>query len=97
MFVIILGVGWIFTGIALYPTQSDITEIKEAIQLSKDTNLPLYNSWGEGWLITYLGKETEYKISYPDPDWNNLTKPFYAYSSTNLDCNKLNKRTYYCN
>jgi len=90
-------VGLVFMSPFLYPTQVDLKEMKEAIQLSNDLNVPLYNSWGEGWIFTYLGVETNYKISYPDPDWNHLEPPYTAYSKTmDLNCEKINTYTYKC-
>ena len=90
-------IGLTFMSVFMYPTQTDLTEMREAIQLSEDLNLPLYNSWGEGWIFTYLGMETKYKISYPDPDWNNLSTPYVAYSKNiDLNCKKINKHSYLC-
>ena len=97
--ILILGFGWVITSVNLFPTQSDLKEIKELIELSEDQNIPMYNDFGNGWLITFMGKETDYKIGYPEPDYNNLPRPFYAYSSKKLekhDCVKLNKKTYFC-
>lgn len=94
--ILILGVGWVITAINLYPTDSNIQEIQEVIRLSNDNNIVLYNDFGSGWLITYLGKEVEYKASYPNPDYNNLKKPYYAYTNKKLDCTKINNKTYFC-
>lgn len=90
-------VGLVFMSPFLYPTQTDLSEMKEDIVLAKDLNVPLYNSWGDGWIFTYLGFETNYKISYPDPDWNNLPSPYIAYSRpVDLNCEKINTRSYKC-
>jgi len=90
-------VGLVIMSPFLYPTQTDLKEMRETIQLSKDLNVPLYNSWGEGWIFTYLGVETKYKISYPDPDWNNIKPPYVAYSKNeDLNCEKVNTHTYLC-
>lgn len=99
MFVcLMLGVGWFFMGLNMYPTQSDLEEMKSAIKLSKDNNVILYNDWGDGWILVSLGYNTEYKSSYPNPDWNKLQRPFIAWSKTEiLDCNKVTKKIQYCN
>lgn len=97
VFVIVFGIGFVISGVSLYPQQSDFVEMQEIIVLSKDNNVPLYNEWGSGWFFEYLGFETNYKVSYPDPDWNRLDKPFYAYSRIqDLNCSKINKNSYIC-
>lgn len=90
-------IGLVIMSAFLYPTQTDLTEMKEDIALSKELGIPLYNSWGEGWTFVYLGYDTNYKISYPDPDWNNLVPPYIAYSKTvDLNCEKINTYSYKC-
>lgn len=90
-------VGLVLMSQFLYPTQTDIKEMSQAIELSNDLNLPLYNSWGEGWIFVWLGYDTNYKISYPDPDWNNISKPYIAYSKIiDLNCEKIDTHTYLC-
>lgn len=93
---IILLIGYFLMGINLYPTQNDLNEMKNAIQLSKDKNIILYNDWGDGWIFTYLGYETNYKISPPNPDWNKLTKPFFAWSKQDFNCEKVTKSLWFC-
>jgi len=78
------------------PTTQDFDSIKEAIQLSKDTNLPLYNDWDYGWWFWYNGYETKYKISFPNPDWNKLPKPYIAYTDLNLPCEQLKEKVFIC-
>lgn len=95
-FVIILGFGWIVTGIQLAPNHSDLIEMKEAINLAEDMNFPLFNSWGYGWQFRYLGYNTIYAVSPPEPDWNNLSRPYIAYSNKKLDCEQINKKTFIC-
>lgn len=85
-------------GYSLYPTTNDLNEIKKAIQLSKDTNLPIYNDWGEGWIFISQDYPTKYFASTPNPDWNNLKKPYLAWTTETLpNCqtikNKLKKCT----
>ena len=90
-------IGLTITSLYLFPTQSDIKEIDFAIQYAKDNNLPLYNDWGVGWLIESRGYSTIYKISRPQPDWNNLERPFVAYSKRELfSCNKIDSSTWLC-
>lgn len=96
-FSMFLLVGWVVMIQFTYPLQSDIDEMKFAIQYSRDNNLPLYNDWGDGWTFEYLEFETKYKVSYPNPDWNNLDKPFVAYTKQDLlGCEKLAKKTQQC-
>jgi hypothetical protein len=97
LFCAIFGIGLIIAAQTFYPTQTDVKEIQNIIQISKDTNIPLINDWGSGWLFIYLGKDTPYKSNPSNrPDWNNLQKPYYAYSTTDLNCTKLTKNTYLC-
>lgn len=97
-FSMFLLVGWVVMIQFTYPLKSDIDEMKFAIDYSTDNNLPLYNDWGDGWTFEYLGFETKYKVSYPNPDWNNLDKPFVAYTKQDLlGCDKLAKKTQQCN
>lgn len=94
---LILSIGFVFMGCSMYPTQSDISELKQAIQLSKDFNYPLYNDWGDGWMLTSLGYETKYKIYPPQPDFNNLPRPFIAWSTEKIEgCTLKGKRTQIC-
>jgi len=66
------------------PTIEQFNTIDSAIMLANDSNMPLYNDWKFGWWLEYKGQTTEYKASFPDPDYNNLTRPFIAISSDNL-------------
>lgn len=92
-----LLVGMILAGVSLYPTQSDMNEARWAVELAKDNNLPLYNVWGDGWLFESIGFDTNYKISYPSPDWNDLPRPFLAWNPEKLpNCEKLGKRLQHC-
>lgn len=91
-----LLIGWFVMIQFAYPTQTDIQEMKNAIQLSKDLNIPLYNDWGDGWTFVSLGFDTNYKISTPNPDYNKLKKPYIAYSKTQLDCKNITKKTQLC-
>ena len=99
LFVVIFGISFVFMAQSFYPQQSDLREISNLIELSADQNLPLYNDWSSGWFFTYLGFETNYKASPPSPDWNSLSKPFFAYSSVEeLPCSKIPKTrfSYFC-
>lgn len=96
IFCAIFFVGFLLMGTTLFPTQQDIQEIDSLIELSNQNGFPIYNDWGNGWLITFRGYDTNYKISPPDPDWNNLVKPYYVYSSVKKNCEKLGKKTYFC-
>jgi hypothetical protein len=93
----ILMVGWFLMGLNMYPTQVDLNEMKQAIDIAVTEQLPLYNDWGEGWTFVSLGFDSNYKISPPNPDWNSLDRPFVAYSKTKiLDCNAITKKIQYC-
>jgi len=94
----VLLFGMVLAGISLYPTQSDMNELKSAIELAQDNNLQLYNVWGDGWMLESLGYDTNYKISYPNPDWNNLPRPYLAWSLEDIEgCERISKRTQQCN
>lgn len=98
---VLLLIGWTLTSTHLYPTQTDLEEIKETIQYAQDNNLKIYNSWGDGWIFEYLSYPTKYKSSIPEPDWNNLPKPYIAWSKEKINgCNSiknLSLKTQLCN
>ncbi|MEO5350116.1 MAG: hypothetical protein H7836_10775 [Magnetococcus sp. YQC-3] len=71
------------------PTQSDFQVIKQGIILSEANELPLYNDWGIGWWVEFSGKDTNYKACYPNPDWNNLSRPYIALTKEKLACEKV--------
>jgi len=97
VFVVVFGFGLILSGVSMFPTQIDFVEMQQAIDFATDNNIPLVNEWGSGWYFVYLGFETKYKIGPPDPDWNNLDKPFVAYSRDfDLNCSKISKNTWLC-
>ncbi len=70
-----------------YPNQDQMTLYQEGIQLAHDNNLLLYNDWETGWYLEYLGFKTEYKSSYPNPDYNSISNRFVAI--TRLDSNHI--------
>lgn len=95
---VFLLVGWVVMVQFAYPTLSDMSEMKQAIDMHEQTGIPFYNDWGDGWAFVSLGFDTNYKISYPNPDWNNLEKPFLAYTKEELfGCLKLTKKIQQCN
>jgi hypothetical protein len=97
-FCVLLSIGWIFMGVSSYPTGVDVQEMREAIQLSKDTNQLLFNDWGDGWLLISLGFDTNYYMSPPEPDFNSLKRPFVAWSLEDIvGCERISKRTQQCN
>lgn len=73
-------------GFLSYPTTQQFETIDVAIGLATDNNILLVNDWDYGWLVEYKGYSTEYKASFPNPDWNKLDRPFVALTDTNLDC-----------
>lgn len=83
----------VFSFMAFYtaPNTQDFVQINEAIKLSQDLNVPLYNDWSIGWWVYYLGYPTTYRGGYPNPDWNNLERPFVALTKEELPCEKINK------
>jgi hypothetical protein len=93
----ILLIGWVIMGVSAYPTQNDLMDMKQGIQLAKDQNITLYNSWGDGWMFVSLGFDTNYKSSIPNPDWNNLQRPYLAWSQNDLyNCTKIKNRIWKC-
>lgn len=94
---LILMIGWFLMGLNMYPTQTDLSEMSYAISYAKDTNQLLYNDWGDGWTFVSLGFDTNYKISPPQPDYNNIKRPYLAWSKTKLlDCNSITKTIQQC-
>jgi len=92
---VICLIGLILSSQFLYPLQSDIKEIDEAIQLSYDLNLPIKNDWGDGWIFVWRGYETPYKSSNGfTADFNDTN--FVGYTKKDLPCNKINTRTFIC-
>jgi hypothetical protein len=80
----------------LYPTQNDVQEMREAIQLTKDYNLPLRNDWGDGWTFEWLGQKTKHKISN-HTDLNFEGTGFIAYTNKDLNhCEKVSSKTFIC-
>jgi len=97
-FCVLFSVGWVFMGVSAYPTGPDVQEMKEAIKLSEDLNIPLYNDWGDGWMLISLGYDANYYMSPPQPDFNTLKRPFVAWSIEEIvGCERISKRTQQCN
>lgn len=95
--VVILIPALFIIGLSVEPSHSDLQEIENIIDLADENNLKVYNEWSYGWMFIYKGYDTNFKSSWPNPDWNNLNRPFYAYSKEELPCEKLQgKRSYYC-
>jgi hypothetical protein len=95
MFCAIFGVGLILMTTQLYPTQTDLSEIKELSKISIDQNIPLYNDWGAGWFFVYEGYDTLYKSGrWPAFDWNALKKPYLVYSKGEVPCPRIPKLKY---
>jgi len=93
---LVFCVAFSFMAYFTVPTTQNFADIKEVIQLSQDNNYPLYNDWSYGWWVWYNGYETNYKAFYPDPDYNNLPKPYLAYTDTNLPCTQLKEKVFIC-
>ena len=74
------------------PNLTDFNQIKDAIKLSADLNVPLYNDWSIGWWVWYAGYDTNFKAGYPNPDWNKLERPFVALTKEELACELQNKQ-----
>jgi hypothetical protein len=87
--------GLVLSSLFLFPLQSDVKEIDEAIQLSYDLNFPIKNDWGDGWIFVWRGYETPYKISNGNvADFND--SDFVGYTKKELPCKKINTRTFIC-
>lgn len=66
-----LAMAFFFIGFFSTPNIYDMNQMESAIALAEDNNILLYNDWEVGWQITYLGYDTNYRASFPDPDYNN--------------------------
>jgi hypothetical protein len=98
-FVFLLGIGWFVTGLQLEPSHQELEEIQTLIKMSEDSNIPIYNHWESGWYFIYLGYNTKYKASWPNPDWNNLDRPFFVYNKKEkMPCGAVQglKNSYLC-
>ena len=78
------------------PSVEQMFFIQDSIKISKDQNLKLYNDWSYGYWLNYYGQDTNFKGGFPNPDYNNLEKPFLALTDHNLvtiQCIVLKKST----
>jgi hypothetical protein len=75
-----------FLSLSVSPTQQEMNLVEESIIFSQDNNLELYNDWTYGWWLTYKGFDTNFKSSYPNPDYDNIEKPFVALTQQDLNC-----------
>ena len=94
-----LLIGFCLMGMNMFPTLGDVSEVDYIISRAEANEIPIYNDWGEGWLFEWRGYNTPYKVSIPQPDWNKLETPFYAYTKFPEDlpvCERLTKYTYFC-
>jgi len=48
-----------------------------------------YNDWSIGWWVVSEGGATPFKASPPEPDYNQLAKPFKALTVRDLNCNLI--------
>jgi hypothetical protein len=83
---IAFSIAFCFLGFYAAPTQTQFDTINQAYVLSEELDIPIYNDWKYGWWIIYNGYDTNFKASYPNPDYNNLQKPFVALTSKDLNC-----------
>jgi hypothetical protein len=77
------------------PTTKQMSLTKESIELSKDANIQLYNDWSYGYWLNYYGFKTKFDGTKPNPDYNNLQRPFMALTDHNLspiDCTIIKER-----
>jgi hypothetical protein len=92
-------IGFSVASLNFYPSQTDLQEIDTLILNARYNDLNVYNDWGEGWLFQYRGYDTEYKKFFPQPDWNSLERPYYAFTKFPEElsgCFQLDKHSYYC-
>ena len=74
-----------------HPTEKDLAGVKDFVKLC-DFNIKCVNDWSVGWWVTAYGGATQYKASPPDPDYNQLTRPFLALTVNSLDCNLIERQ-----
>jgi len=72
-----------------FPEQNTFDIVLESISLAEDNNLLLYNDWEIGYLIRNQKYYTTYRGSPPNPDYNNLEKPFLALTKQKSECEKI--------
>jgi len=85
LFCLIMCFLFAYIGFSAVPSSEQLQQDKEAIQLAQDLNINLYNDWDYGWHLTYLGYNTTYRAGYPNPDYNNLQKPYIALTTQDLN------------
>lgn len=89
-----------FLTLTYFPDQTTLEFSEQSVLLQKDYNIPLYNNWSYGYFVKHYGYPTKYYSSLPQPDYNNLDKPFLALTTFELDCEVLqqekNLKIYYC-
>jgi len=90
-----LIIGWNVAIFMQQPTSIEWGKISEVIQLQKDTNYPLYNDWSFGYWLIHKGYDTNFKGGFPNPDYNQLQKPFVALTQEELPCKKVSEYTNY--
>jgi hypothetical protein len=66
------------------PSVEQMVFVQDSVKTAKDHNLPLYNDWSYGYWLNYYRQDTNYRGSFPNPDYNNLQKSFIALSDQNL-------------
>ena len=87
-------------GLFASPTTGQFALVDETIELGTKDKLPIYNDWQYGWWFVYKGFDTNFKASYPNPDYNLLSPPYYALTSRDLNCflvqKELNLKLWRC-
>lgn len=66
------------------PSVEQMFLVKDSVKMAEDNNLQLYNDWSYGYWVNYYNYDTNFRGSFPDPDYNLLQKPFFALSDKNL-------------
>lgn len=80
-------IGWNIAFFMQQPTQNDLVGVREALELSKDSNLPLHNDWSYGYWLWSEGFKTKNNPGHYEYDINSfMAGPGIYLTATDLNC-----------
>jgi len=87
--VFIFIICWNIVFLQLQPTNNDWKIVNKAVEIQKDTNFVIHNDFGFGYWLLFANGNTKWYGGFPNPDYNNLQKPFIAVTQEELNCPKI--------
>jgi hypothetical protein len=76
------------------PTPNDWFFVDEAIKISEESNLPLYNDMGYGYWLRNKNYLTEFTGGTNKVNYEDLNKPFIALTKQDLNCELIKEETF---